>query len=78
MCEFKAECPLLVLTEHIAKPCYGACAKVVKKSPVLQVLWELILGRLDECIVMLEYSSWGEAVLSAERLSPFVIPNSHK
>lgn len=40
MCEFKAECPLLVLTEHIAKPCYGACAKVVKKAPFLLVLWE--------------------------------------
>lgn len=47
MCEFKAECPLLVLTEHIAKPCYGACAKAVKKTPFLQVLWEWILGRLD-------------------------------
>lgn len=39
--------PLLVLKEHIAKPCYAACAKVVKKNPFLQVFWELILGRLD-------------------------------
>lgn len=70
MFEFKAEGIFLVLTEQIAKPCYGACAKI---KTFLQVPWELNLGRLDRMYYNEGVQELGRSCALSS--SQFVIPN---